>query len=381
MIRCCCVALILRATPKGHNLPTQRRYVGKIADRIIGEIGLKQHAVDVRTCVDLYNEWRHTKPFYRNAPDNGIVVNVPYVSTLTDDACSSESPPLAVLLHGAPGSFWDFSDNLIPTLRGQGVDILAPKLPNLAFSAKNTFFWHTVEERTALLKDWLMQLGVKRIDTLVAHSAGVYPAMRIILEGVAEVKSLVLLAPNSHLSPRAVEPIWLTSRLVSAYKYPSLRPWIRPLIWTLLHIGPAPLKPVIDDVMLSLITFMESRYKEGDKLLKQIAERHLPTLVIISKNDRLLQYKTLTAVCEVLGRSEEDFWCYDDDLHLISKGTQDSWPKVVCFDKGTHFPFIRYPDICGREVVELLGRIGSLPEDSHHLTPDFESSRTETITE
>lgn len=97
------------------------------------------HAVDLpenwlrlRTCGALYQKWRNERPAYRNAPADGIEVDVRFVcSAMSADQSSfvETGRPLAVLLHGAPGSYRDFSENLTPRLLRRGVDVLAPNFP------------------------------------------------------------------------------------------------------------------------------------------------------------------------------------------------------------------------------------------------------------
>ncbi|KAM7292126.1 uncharacterized protein ISCGN_025373 [Ixodes scapularis] len=326
---------------------------------------LREHRVSVRTCGALYRQWRKTKPEYRDAPEDGVVVDIPFVFTRWDDGGGSGGRrPLAVVLHGAPGGYGDFSENLVPRLRAAGVDVLVPNLPGMAFSLQNKFFWHSIEERTALLKDFLKEMNITRIDALVAHSAAIFPSLRITLEepGAAPaVKSLALLAPNSILTPKTLEPLWLTRRIVRAYRrFPLLRPLVGAVVRTAHSLGLSPLKPVVEDFMLSVTTYLESRYAESSPLLEAVSLRRLPTLVAISRDDRLLPYPVLLAVCTTLGAGEEDMWCFGPDGQLRRPGKPDSWLKVVCFDKGSHYPFIKQPDVCADEILQLLRRIGSL---------------------
>ncbi|CAN7998622.1 unnamed protein product, partial [Ixodes hexagonus] len=324
---------------------------------------LKEYRASIRTCGALYRQWKRKKPEYREAPEDGIIVDIPFIFTRWDDGVSSDMRrPLAVLFHGAPGGYGDFSGNLIPRLRAAGVDVLAPNFPDMAFSLKNKFFWHSVEERTALLKDFLKEMGITRVDTLVAHSAAIFPSVRVALEepGTAPmVKSLALFAPNSILTPKALEPTWLTGWMIRAYRRsPILRPLIGAMIQSAQSLGLSPLKSAVQDMMLSLTTYLCSGYLESGKLLEAVAGMRLPTLVAISKDDRLLSYDILLAVCATLGASEEDMWCFGGDGRLQRTGKLDSWLKVVCFEKGSHYPFIKQPEVCANEILKLLQRIG-----------------------
>lgn len=337
------------------------------ADEGSRAVDVVETRVRLSTCGDLYREWRKARPAYRNAPTDGIEVDVDFVcSAMSADQSSfvETGRPLAVLLHGAPGSYRDFSENLTPRLLERGVDILAPNFPDMAFSLRNKFYWHTVEERTTLLRDFFKKLGVRRIDTLISHSASIYPSLRLLVESGGDgpkIDSLVLLAPNSHVTPNVLKPAWMTELMIQAYRNSLLRPLVSALVLLLSYSGIVPLKPVVQDVLLSLITYKLSGFNtNGQRLLETVASNEIPTLVAISENDRLLTYDVLMAVCTVLGASAKDIWRYGKEGQLLATGTSESWLKVLSFEKGTHYPFVRHPDICADEIIQLLQRIGAL---------------------
>ncbi|XP_077517076.1 uncharacterized protein LOC144127937 [Amblyomma americanum] len=335
------------------------------ADQALQPVDLLEHKLRVSTCGALYREWRKTRREYRNAPVDGIEIDMNFIcSRMTDEGTLAETGrPLAVLLHGAPGSYRDFTENLIPRLLSRGVDVLAPNYPDMAFSLRNKFYWHTVEERTTLLRDFFRQLGIRRINTLIAHSASVYPSLRLLTEGEAgpKIDSLVFLAPNSHITPNSLKPAWLTGWLMQAYRNSLLRPLVSALVLFGCYSGLLPVKPVVQDALLSLTTYKLSGFdKGGEKLLEAVARRRLPTLVAISENDRLLTYEALMGVCTVLGASTGDVWHYDRDSQLVTPGTAGSWLKVLSFKQGSHYPFVRHPDVCADEIVLLLQKIGAL---------------------
>ncbi|XP_075546815.1 uncharacterized protein LOC142579989 isoform X2 [Dermacentor variabilis] len=285
---------------------------------------LVENRLRLSTCSALYQEWRKARREYRNAPTDGIEVDVDFVcSAMNADQSSfvETGRPLAVLLHGAPGSYRDFSENLTPRLMGRGVDVLAPNFPDMAFSLRNKFYWHTVEERTALLRDFFKKLGVRSI----------------------------------------LKPLWLTECMIQAYRSSLLRPLVSALVLFMSYSGIVPVKPVVQDILLSLTTYKWSGFdKDGERLLEAVARKQIPTVVAIGENDRLLSYNILMAVCTVLGASPEDLWRYDKMGRLLATGTSGSWLKVLSFENGTHYPFVRHPDICADEIVQLLRRTGAL---------------------
>ncbi|XP_077560247.1 uncharacterized protein LOC144175073 isoform X2 [Haemaphysalis longicornis] len=276
---------------------------------------LSEHVLQVNTCGDLYREWRKTRQHYRHAPTEGIDVDVPFVcSRMTEEGAYVETGrPLAVLLHGAPGSYRDFSENLIPRLQARGVDILAPNFPG------STPWLPTVRQSTRACGYCWKGMG----------------------------------------GPRVLKPLWATDWMIESYRNSFLRPLVSGLVLLACYFGFRPNKPVVQDVLLSLTTYKLSGFdRGGEKLLEAVAQRQLPTLVAISKNDRLLCYRVLMGVCSALGASPEDLWYYDKEGKLTTPGTSGSWLKVLSFEHGTHYPFVKHPDICADEIVHLLQRMG-----------------------
>lgn len=149
--------------------------------------------------------------------------------------------------------------------------------------------------------------------------------------------------------------------MIQAYRSSLLRPLVSALVLFMSHSGILPVKPVVQDIVLSLTTYMWSGFnKGGERLLEAVARKQIPTVVAICENDRLLPYDVLMAVCTVLGASPEDLWRYSKEGQLLATGTSESWLKVLSFENGTHYPFVRHPDICADEIVQLLQRIGAL---------------------
>ncbi|KAK8783618.1 hypothetical protein V5799_010016, partial [Amblyomma americanum] len=90
-----------------------------------------EHTVKVHTCAKLYQDWRKWKPGYQNAPAKGIEVDLGYLHTgLDKPAAQREGRPTVLLLHGAPGSYRDFTQ-LVPFLDSQGATVISPRWPGL----------------------------------------------------------------------------------------------------------------------------------------------------------------------------------------------------------------------------------------------------------
>ncbi|KAK8782747.1 hypothetical protein V5799_015913 [Amblyomma americanum] len=232
------------------------------ADQALQPVDLLEHKLRVSTCGALYREWRKTRREYRNAPVDGIEIDMNFIcSRMTDEGTLAETGrPLAVLLHGAPGSYRDFTENLIPRLLSRGVDVLAPNYPgellffcvnflvachfeharigwrtkNMAFSLRNKFYWHTVEERTTLLRDFFRQLGIRS----------------------------------------SLKPAWLTGWLMQAYRNSLLRPLVSALVLFGCYSGLLPVKPVVQDALLSLTTYKLSGFDKVRGAQRECGEQN-----------------------------------------------------------------------------------------------------------
>lgn len=133
------------------------------------------------------------------------------------------------------------------------------------------------------------------------------------------INSLVLLAPSSHVTPSILKPVWMTELIFRAYRNPLLRPLVSALVLFMSYSGIVPVKPVVQDLLLSLTTYKLSGFdKDGERLVESVAVKQIPTLVAISENDRLLGYNVLMAVCTVLGASPKDLWRYGKEGQLLA---------------------------------------------------------------
>ncbi|XP_070391543.1 uncharacterized protein [Dermacentor albipictus] len=158
----------------------------------------KERRIEIATCGDLYKKWRaEGRRGYQGAPDTGARVPVVYIHTGLDriERGDRNERPLSVLLTGAPGQYQDYSYN-IPFLDQNGVDVLCFNWPDFAFSLETGYWWHSCDEKTSLLVDFLKKLDIKKIDMLVSHSSGSTPAVQLVAEETEiDVKSLALLMP------------------------------------------------------------------------------------------------------------------------------------------------------------------------------------------
>ncbi|KAL1427512.1 hypothetical protein MTO96_017221 [Rhipicephalus appendiculatus] len=314
-----------------------------------------EHTVKVHTCAKLYQDWRKWKPGYQNAPPEGIEVELGYMHTGLDRPVAQRTgSPTVLLLHGAPGSYRDFTQ-LVPFLDSQGVTVISPRWPDLRLSYQTGTFWHSAEEKTQLLTDFLRAINISKVDMLVAHSSAIYPTLNVMTRpGMPQVKAVALLAPAGHQLVRAIRPLPLMRAFAVHYTNPRYQGFMRHLGIAIMKYTRNPIKPNIEDAIMSLQTMIFSDYEEvGDKI-KQVANSGIPLLIAFSENDRAINPEVIFNMVDLIGTRNQDLWLYDADGKLVRKGSTSGSRKVMLFKKGGHYLFRRHPEVVNSAVMELL---------------------------
>lgn len=142
----------------------------------------QKRQVKFKTCADVYDHWRAYKRSYKKAPRDGIEFHIDYIDTgLALDEQLRSTAPIALALHGAPGSYHDFA-LLIQHLSQQNVRVIAPNFPEYVATVKTkVLFRHSADEKAAYLRDFLKAINVNKIDLLVSHSSAIFPTLLILL--------------------------------------------------------------------------------------------------------------------------------------------------------------------------------------------------------
>lgn len=311
--------------------------------------------VKVHTCSQLYQEWRKWKPGYQNAPAEGVEVELGYMHTgLDKPAAQREGRPTVLLLHGAPGSYRDFTQ-LVPFLDQQGATVISPRWPDLRLSYRTGTFWHSAEEKTQLLIDFLKAIRISKVDMLVAHSSAIYPTLNVMTRpGMPQVNAVALLAPAGHQLVRAIRPLPVMRAFAVHYTNPRYQSFMRRLGIAIMKYTRNPIKPNIEDAIMSLQTMIFSDYEEAGEKIKQVANSGVPLLIAFSENDRAINPEVIFNMVDLIGTRNDDFWLYDADGKLVREGSTGGSRKVMLFKKGGHYLFRRHPEVVNSAVLELL---------------------------
>ncbi|XP_070391545.1 uncharacterized protein [Dermacentor albipictus] len=296
---------------------------------------------------------------YQGAPDTGARVPVVYIHTGLDriERGDRTERPLSVLLTGAPGQYQDYSYN-IPFLDQNGVDVLCFNWPDFAFSLETGYWWHSCDEKTSLVVDFLKKLDIKKIDMLVSHSTGSTPAVQLVAEETEiDVKSLALLMPIATRHFRgSSNPLLFNPAVGWAMKSRRGASIITPLFQAVMSLSRHPTRGRAHDVFFGYHSCTGYEEHRVEQQLATIRHRAMPSLVMVSNDDKLLSKEDNHTLLRRLGSDSERTWLYDSGGHLLRRGGSDI-VKAIELKDGSHYGFVRYPDICNENLAEVLERV------------------------
>ncbi|CAN8026793.1 unnamed protein product [Ixodes persulcatus] len=316
----------------------------------------KERTVTVRTCAELFPEWKRSRPGWKHVRADGVDVPLPYIHTGLDRGCAEGPTVLAV--HGAPGTYREF-DALTPVLDVHGgASVVVPTLPDLEFSMKTQSFWHSVEEKTDLLKKFLEAINVREIDMVIAHSSSMYPILWLALkEPDIRIKSAVFIAPPGCRRISQLSPFWMMKAFDEWFRVPGLQNLMCDMAVHIVRMLGKPNNNQIRGTILSMITIMHARYDQSEPLLRELQRRQVPMLMLYGEKDRLIDREVSAEMAAVLGVQPSQMQVYvgKDNAHarLENPGEPVGNNEVVCFREGTHFAFKKYPDIFNDAILKF----------------------------
>ncbi|KAG9510577.1 hypothetical protein GZH46_00878, partial [Fragariocoptes setiger] len=317
----------------------------------------------IRTCGQLYARWRSRGRVYRRvARAGGLPMHVRYIDTATSPTLAehkhnNKRTPVVLAIHGAPGSYEDF-DFLIEHLKQQSVRVIAPNFPAMRETV-STIFKHSADEKAAYLTDFLRAIQVDTIDLLISHSSAVFPSLLMINERQINIRSLALFNPPGHRLPRSMKPTWFKCGSVKFYQNKFGRAVFRLCGPQFLRIVGAPVKvDNMDNVMLSATVMKHSRCKRVKEQLQQLSAMKLPTLLLFSENDKLIEKEIFYEMTHLMSLDSTKFDYYDENGKLERSGSSDSdWIRVIVFKAGGHYSYLNYAPIVGQAITQLVHRV------------------------
>lgn len=348
--------------PRDEAMPLQKTE-RKVAE--VQEGGLyKERHVTVHACADLFREWKRTRPGYKHVNEEGISVPLSYIHT-GQDRQAGPNAPVVFALHGAPGSYLEF-DSLVPVLDAQGASVIVPTMPDLAFTMRTQSFWHSVEERTDLIKKFLKTINVREIDMIVGHSSSMYPMLQLALyDPEIKVKSLVFIAPPGCRRITQLSPYWMMKAFDEWFRVPWLQNFLCGLAVYIVRVLGKPNNNHIRGVILSMITIRNARYDEAGPMMRELKRRGVPMLMLYGERDKLIDREVSEEMAAMMGVQPAHMHVFrgKDDAEAVQEqtGKLDGNCEVVCFKQGTHYAFKKYPSIFNDFILKFWKR----NKDSH----------------
>ncbi|CAG2103669.1 unnamed protein product [Medioppia subpectinata] len=196
----------------------------------------------------------------------------------------------AIAIHGMPGNYEHFS-GLFETFGGKesSVRVISPNMPEFSLTRQSMAFWHSNNERSQFIRDFLKAINVSQIDCLISHSAGIHPIAKIWSKPEdLKIGSIGLFCP---------QPLWVTKlffRLSRNLAYFAenkigikLMDVLRPDL--IAHRFGYPMRFESVDEVLMLWLFSRLDPNNLHKRLEYLKNHKIPTLVVYGERDKLIQ--------------------------------------------------------------------------------------------
>lgn len=294
--------------------------------------------------------------FLRYIPKGGYPIKIDYIDT-KPEAKNNENEDFKtiVLLHGTPGSYYDFFRFIVDF--GTKYRIICPNFPNFNHTIETGVFWHSAEEKSEFVADFLKDLNIKKVHCLIAHSLAAYTASYLWIycnnDNYFKLNSICLLSPIgkyqfSSLQRLSMKMISQLSRLLAFRIIPS--GW--------LNLKKSPIQNIFSNNDLAawkILTENLSNYKNYHIRLKVLHSMKIPTLFIFCSNDKLYSPLIYYDQLYQLQVDNNDFDIYEQyENNLIQKSENNSWIKVVDFRSGGHYMHSTHSYLIHSYIDELL---------------------------
>ncbi|CAG2177784.1 unnamed protein product, partial [Oppiella nova] len=248
---------------------------------------------------------RDVKDLWKSVPEEGVRHVISYVDTAPDDATKRT----LLLLHGMPGGIIDWE----PFVRhfGREYRLLVPQLPDFHFSRTSGHFWHSNEERAALVTAFAAALGVNRVNALVCHSGGNPVALALIEARELDVGSLVMITPPGFQwisSAQRQQGVRMCRTASSRFRRLLFLFLFTDYVMRLFGVRETLVRNTTRDqffgmTFLAVFSFDERVFRRRYQALK---DRKLPVLFVMAEKDGLFPQWKFLKTLEWMGVAEDD---------------------------------------------------------------------------
>lgn len=308
------------------------------------------HRAEFTTC-EAYYQSLLAQGRGRRWPLTGVTFDVAYVDTHPD---APPTKPTVVALHGCPGNHLDFKE-LTAFLDGKGVRVIAPNFPGYGWTPtdKYKYFTHTQTEKAIFVTDFLDTINVKKVDLMIAHSAGVYPGLQLYSHD-ARVASMVMINPGSLQRIEGLQPKWifkLTSRGYRHYFFRVLSLVMIKLLLRIIGYG----NTDAHQMSVAFETLVNIDFDMSRQDAAKLASLKSKLGLIYSTNDRVVTLPQFEEYVKVLGNDEDVVSRYDLNGGLTKARTDIcSTFQAHRFETGGHFVMKKFPNAVNNIIYEFL---------------------------
>lgn len=264
----------------------------------------------------------------------GVYFDAAYLDSSPGDKYNP-AVPLVVGLHSTPGSFYDLQPVLEAFVKA-GCRVVAPAFPGLGYTGglqkqHDDVFTHSTDEKAEFVRDFLLNLGIKKADLLIAHGAAGYTALR--LSGGIDTASMFKSA--AFISPWPLQPFSATRRqnllalLRDIWDIPFHRPIARRLSWfvpTSSKAGPL-------ERITTVYTLQNVDFSEAGGLAFTLNNTNFPRVMFFAEDDDYVEPQLSYQLAELMGIEPARITKFTGQLE---RDQLNMFPSCMVFDKGGH---------------------------------------------
>ncbi|CAG2115354.1 unnamed protein product [Medioppia subpectinata] len=248
------------------------------------------------------------------------------------------------------------SERVIIEFKEFPIRVIVPQMPEFSLTRLSMAFWHSNDERSQFIRDFLQAINVTKIDCLVSHSGGTNANSKIWSDPQElTIGSICLFSPfvfwklpHFQTVCRYWAQVGETTAGINAMD--ALRPdkMARDLGFML------SLESV--DEMLLCGHFSRSDTDKLHHRLEYIRSHQIPTLLVHGERDDLVPNDHFQHFVRDLGATDEHIVRYscDKNFAIESVPQSDHWIQVITFKAGGHLSYIKYSDIVNKHIVNHL---------------------------
>lgn len=262
----------------------------------------------------------------------GVFLDAAYLDSAPGDKYNP-AVPVVVGLHSTPGSFYDLQP-VLETFVKSGCRVVAPSFPGHGYteglqSQYNDVFTHSTDEKSEFVRDFLLNLGIEKVDLLIAHGAAGYTALRLTggPDTTKMFKSSALISPWPLQPFSAMKRRNLLQLLYDMWDIPLYRPMAKPLSW----FFPTAVKGGATERITTVYTLKNINFSEVGGMAVALSAANFPCAVFFAEDDNYVEPALIYQLADLLGIRNENITKFTGRL---DKGQLDTFPSCMVFEKG-----------------------------------------------